>query len=255
VAHASNNRPPLGILCHAAGRRHAGKGCAAMREWEALTALATESQTLSAVLLELDADEFECPTNCPPWDLKELVVHTAASIGLRGDFRTTEPGTPLLSAADYYRRPERATREYRGRNVDHTRDLAARLPAGMTAAGMFEQVWRETVGKLHDQDPDRCVQVPAVGAMRLGDWTVTRVISVAAHGVDVALTLRRVPWTTPSALTVMRGVFLSLLGAELPQRLAWDDQLFLEAATGRRALTDQDRMVLGPLQGRFPLLS
>jgi hypothetical protein len=101
----------------------------------------------------------------------------------------------------------------------------------------------------------RRVQVPAVGAMRLGDWTVTRVISVAAHGVDVALTLRRVPWTTHSALTVMRGVFLSLLGAELPQRLAWDDQLFLEAATGRRALTDQDRMVLGPLQERFPLLS
>jgi hypothetical protein len=54
-----------------------------MREWEAPTALATESQTLSAVLLELDADEFERPTSCPPWDLKELVVHTAASIGLR----------------------------------------------------------------------------------------------------------------------------------------------------------------------------
>jgi uncharacterized protein (TIGR03083 family) len=226
-----------------------------MREWEALTALATESQTLSAVLLELDGHEFERPTNCPPWDLKELVVHTTASIGLRGDFRTPEPGAPLLSAADYYRRPERATPEYRGRNVDRAQDLAARLPTGMTAAGMFEQVWRETVGKLRDQDPDRRVQVPAVGAMRLGDWTLTRVISVAAHGVDVALTLRRVPWTTSSALTVMRGVFLSLLGAGLPQRLAWDDQLFLEAATGRRALTDQDRMVLGPVQERFPLLS
>jgi hypothetical protein len=73
--------------------------------------------------------------------------------------------------------------------------------------------------------------------MRLGDWTATRVISVAAHGVDIALTLRRVPWTTRSALTVMGGVFVSLLGVELPQRLAWDDQLLLEAATGRRALT------------------
>lgn len=41
----------------------------------------------------------------------------------------------------------------------------------------------------------------------------------------------------------------------LTQRLAWDDQLLLEAATGRRALTDQDRMILGPLQERFPLLS
>ena len=180
---------------------------------------------MSAVLLELEADQFQRPTNCPPWDLRELVVHTAASIELGDEFGTPDPGAPLRSAADYYRRPERATPRYRGQNVAQA------------------------------QDPDRHVQVPAVGAMRLGDWTVTRVISVAAHGVDVALTLERVPWTTSSALAVMRGVFLSLLGAELPPRLAWDDQVLLEAATGRRAPTDQDRMLLGPLQERFPLLS
>jgi hypothetical protein len=47
------------------------RGRAAMSEWEALTALAEESRTLSAVLLELDLVEFQRPTNCPPWDLKE----------------------------------------------------------------------------------------------------------------------------------------------------------------------------------------
>jgi hypothetical protein len=80
-----------------------------MRDWEALTALAEESQALSAVLLDLEADQFQRPTNCPPWNLKELVVHTAASIGLRDDFGSPEAGAPLRSAADYYRRPERAT--------------------------------------------------------------------------------------------------------------------------------------------------
>jgi hypothetical protein len=68
-------------------------------------------------------------------------------------------------------------------------------------------------------------------------------------------TICHAPWTTASALTVMRGMFVSLLGIELPPRLAWDDQMLLEAATGRRALTDQDRMILGSLQERFPLLS
>src|SRR5829696_2466111 len=58
----------------------------------ALTALAEESRTLSSVRLGLDADEFERPTNCPPWDLKELVAHTAASIGLRGDVSSPQPG-------------------------------------------------------------------------------------------------------------------------------------------------------------------
>jgi len=225
-----------------------------MGELDALAALAEESRTLSAVLLELDVAEFQRPTNCPPWDLKELVVHTAASIGLRGDFRIPEPGARLVSAADYYRRPERATAEYRDRNVGSAQALAEALPAGTTVAGMFEQIWRETVARLRDQDPDRIVELP-VGAIRLGDWIVTRVISVAAHGVDVALTLGQAPWTTSSALTVTRGVFVSLLGAEPPPRLGWDAQTFLEAATGRRALTDQDRVVLGPLQDRFPLLS
>jgi uncharacterized protein (TIGR03083 family) len=227
-----------------------------MSEWEALTALAEESRTLSAVLLELDAEEFQRPTNCPPWDLKELVVHTAASIGLRGDLPDPQSGAPLVSAADYYRRPERATPAYRRRNVESGQALAAGLPAGMTAAAMFDQIWRETVSRLRDQDPDRRVQIAAAGgSMRLADWTVTRVISVAAHGLDVALTLEREPWTTSPALTVMRGVFLSLLGAALPSGLAWDDQRLLEVATGRRALTDQDRKGLGSLQERFPLLS
>jgi len=80
-----------------------------MSEWEALSALAEESRTLSAVLLDLDAEQFQRPTNCPPWDLKELVVHTAASIALPGDYRSAEPGAPLRSAADYYRLHERAS--------------------------------------------------------------------------------------------------------------------------------------------------
>ena len=227
-----------------------------MSEWEALTALAEESRTLSTVLLELDVEEFRRPTNCPPWDLKELVVHTAASIGLRGDLPDPESRAPLVSAADYYRRPERATPTYRRRNVESGQDLAAALPEGMTAAAMFDRTWRETVSRLRDQDPGRRIQIAvAGGSMRLADWTATRVISVAAHGLDVALTLEREPWTTSPALTVMRDVYLSLLGAALPSGLTWDDQRLLEVATGRRALTDQDRKGLGSLQQRFPLLS
>jgi Mycothiol maleylpyruvate isomerase N-terminal domain len=85
------DQPCLGGIRHAAGRVGSDE------EWEALTKLAEESQTLSAVLVDLEAAEFQRPTNCPPWNLKELVVHTAASIGLRDDFGSPEPGAPLLS--------------------------------------------------------------------------------------------------------------------------------------------------------------
>jgi hypothetical protein len=81
----------------------------AMGEWKALRALTEESRALSAVLLPLDPDAFARSTNCPPWNLKELVVHTATSIRLHGDFPDPQPGARPRSAADYYRRPKRAT--------------------------------------------------------------------------------------------------------------------------------------------------
>jgi hypothetical protein len=96
-------------------------GGVVMSGYEALTGLAEESRTLSAVLLGLDAEEFQRPTNCPPWDLTELVVHTAVSIGLRGDLPDPEPAAPLVSATGYYQRPERATATYRRRNVQAAR--------------------------------------------------------------------------------------------------------------------------------------
>jgi hypothetical protein len=80
-------------------------------------------------------------------------------------------------------------------------------------------------------------------------------MSVAAHSLDVALTLGLQPWTTQPALQVTRPVLTSLLGAEPPAPLDWDDQTLLAAGTGRRKLTSHERAVLGSLQNRFPLLS
>jgi len=91
--------------------------------------------------------------------------------------------------------------------------------------------------------------------MKLADWVVTRVVSVAAHGLDVALTVDLRPWTRRSALDVMRPVLVSLLGAEPPAQLGWDAQTLLEVGTGRRELTSDERAILGIAQARFPLLS
>jgi hypothetical protein len=76
---------------------------------------------LSAVLHTLDPPQFDRPTNCLPWNLRELVVHTAASVGIRDPFPSADPQSVPFSAADYYRRPERNTSEYRQANVDRTR--------------------------------------------------------------------------------------------------------------------------------------
>jgi len=220
-----------------------------------VTALREEADALSAVLRGLDPVQFTRPTNCPPWNLRELVVHIAASVAIRAPLPTAGPQSVPTGAADYYRRPERDTPAYRQHNVDRTQELTRDVLTRTSPAAWFDEVCDDTVRKLDRDDLDRTVLIAGRGAMRLADWVVTRVVSVAAHGLDVALTLGRRPWTTSAALTVIRPVFVELLGAEPPVRLNWDDRTFLSAATGRRTLTDHERMLLGPHQERFPLLS
>jgi uncharacterized protein (TIGR03083 family) len=222
---------------------------------DALTALRQETRALSTVLHELDPAQFTRPTNCPPWNLRELIVHMTASIAIRSPFPTADPQSTLASAADYYRRPERDTPAYRQRNVDRTQQLSRTVLADALPAPWFDQISRETVARLGDDDLDRAVLIPDRDPMRLADWVVTRVISIAAHGLDVAITLDRPPWTTGPAMTIIRPVLVDLLGVEPPTSLQWDDHALLETATGRRTLTDPERVLLGPRHERFPLLS
>lgn len=220
-----------------------------------LTALHDESRALSAVLRQVDPADFGRPTNCPPWNLDELVVHIATSIHLSDD--ELPAATPLsggMTAADYYRRPERDTSAYRQSTVDRTTAAAGDVLARTSAARWFDEVSRDTVLRLSRLDLGRSVHIPSCGPMKLADWVSTRVMSVAAHGLDVALTLGLQPWTTRPALDVTCPVLISLLGTEPAARSGWDDRTLLAAGTGRRALTLHDRAVLGPLQTRFPLL-
>lgn len=216
-----------------------------------LAALDTECRALSAVLLDLAPDDFDRPTNCPPWNLKELVVHIAMSIKASGDLPGATDGA--ITAADYYRRPERDQPQYRQANVERTRDVAATVLADGMAAVVFDIVFREALTALRNQEPGRVVMIGGRGPMVLADWVATRVMSVAAHGLDVAISLGREPWTTGPALAVARPVLVDLLGAPVPA--GWDDQTLLAAGTGRRALTPADRTLLGPAADRFPLLS
>ena len=223
---------------------------------DVLNVLLAESRALSAVLHTLTPGDLARPTNCPPWDLQELVVHTAASIWV-GDtpFPAAEPDAKLHDAADYYRRPERDTTAYRQDNVDRTQQLAQRVLATTSAADWFDEVLTKTVDVLGGQRLDGVVDVAGRGAMKLSDWLLTRIFSVAAHGLDVAITLGRDPWTTPEALQAVRPIFVALLDGEPPSGLGWDDQTFLAVASGRRALTDHERVLLGPHARRFPLIS
>ena len=86
---------------------------------------------------------------------------------------------------------------------------------------------------LEAGDCERVVAHPTVGAISLNDFIVTRVISVAVHGIDVALTIGAEPFTTAGALDVTCGVLEELLGSRAAD-VAWTREELALWATGRR---------------------
>jgi uncharacterized protein (TIGR03083 family) len=217
-----------------------------------IEALDAECLALSRVLQSLTPEELARPTNCPPWTLHELVVHIVDSITVPDlAVPRSVDGVPPGTTADYYRRPERHTDQYRRSNVERTRTQAATIPPETTAA-LFRDAWHQTSRAFAESDLDQRTEAAGL-ALTLGDYVLTRLMSVVAHGLDVALTLDRPPWTTHTALKALRPVLVDLLGKVPP--ITWTDQDLLELGTGRRSLTETERDAVGPLAARFPLLS
>ena len=110
----------------------------------ALEAFDAECSALVAVVRALAPIEFSSPTNCPPWTLHELVVHIADSIETpEAEIGRAPPSAHRDSAADYYRRPERATDAYRTRNVEHVRHRAAAMHPD-DDADLLTAAWQQT---------------------------------------------------------------------------------------------------------------
>lgn len=219
-----------------------------------LQAFESEAQTLDSALNELTESDFARPTNCPPWNVKDLVVHIAQGLS---EHRAAVPATtkPVTAdTADYYRRAERKTAEYHERIADDAQRESAEIADGTAAARLLRERWQATVSTLQAVDMSDHLET-LVGVMTRDALVATRVIAHAAHGLDLAISLGVLPWTTQAALDVMRPVYVSLLGGEPPAELGWDDQTFFACATGRRSLTDGEREILGDRADAFPLLS
>lgn len=221
-----------------------------------IDALATECGAFTTALDGIGPDEWTRTTNCPPWTVKELAAHVYGST-MVDPARLPSPaeGAPVIEAADYYRRDERDTVEYRSANVDRWQRFAAGFTDGREIIDACARDWPRMIATLRAEDPARLIRMTWDASMTLDDYLVSRVIGVAAHGVDLAITLDHPRWTTSEALEVVRPALVSLVGAELPDALGWTDQDLLEAGTGRRPLTADERTTLGPRADAFPLLS
>lgn len=237
----------------------------------ALQAFEAEGLALGAELEELEEKDFDRPTQCLSWTVKELVVHLAQGLTMVGAMPATtraaevtavdlyrpsrgdhEPGPAELAIADICRRAD--IPHDRQRIVEQAQAEAAGLPDGAAAARLLRERWRDEVSSCDQADLDSAVETP-FGVVRRIDLLLTRLMAHAVHGYDLAVALDREPWLTRQALAVIRPLLVTLLGAEPPTQLDWTDLQFFTIATGRRQLADEERAILGEAASRFPLIS
>jgi uncharacterized protein (TIGR03083 family) len=214
--------------------------------------LAAESARAAEVVLALDEGEFALPTRCPPWDVKALLGHLYRDVDRILEYRDAPAGVPDATGASYFRGydPVADAPAISAR----ARQVADGYASGADLARAFDWRWREAVAAAREMEPERPIATFGP-TLRLDEYVRTRVLEMGVHGLDLAQALGRDPWITAGASQVVRAILTELLAGEPPPAMGWDDVTFIDAGTGRRALTDEERAALGDRADGFPLLA
>jgi hypothetical protein len=172
----------------------------------------------------------------------EILVYVAEPAPAAADatevtyFRSYDP---VADAPDISRRAE---------------EVAEGFATGADLARSFDERWRQAEGAARRKDPGRVVRTFRPSLL-LPDYLATRLPEMTVHGLDLADALRREPWITPEGMAIVGDILTGLLAAAPPAALQWTEVTFIEAGTGRRALSVEERAILGDRAALFPLLA
>jgi uncharacterized protein (TIGR03083 family) len=217
-----------------------------------LEALAEECEEVSKIVLDLLEDDFDRPTRCTAWNVKELLGHMYRDVDRTNTaLASLPPPEATHDAVTYWTSYDPVTD---GRDIaDRAKELAGQFGSGTQLAESWDQMWRRAVRAAGKADRARLVATWGP-VTTLEEYLRTRVLEVTVHRMDLEDALGRKGWGTDRAVSIVDEILEGLLGREPPSDLEWDVVDFIEAGTGRRELTGGERKILGPLAGRFPLL-
>jgi uncharacterized protein (TIGR03083 family) len=220
---------------------------------EEIDALAAEGAKTSAFLRGLDAPEWKAPTRCPPWDVREIVVHMTMMMEGVGDTATSpvlgvEPVKDRVTWWDY------DIEEDQAETLRWVGDAGSRLPEG----SLYER-WQSSIGRavpaviasLENGDP---VVQPGDMPILMSEYIATRVLEITIHSMDVRDAFALGPDPSPEGLAITVDILKDRLGSD-PRAMGFDDADFTLLATGRRAPSAEDRKRLGSHAAKLPLLA
>ena len=227
-----------------------------------IDALQAQCEQLSALLDELSDEEWDRPTRCPGWTVKELAAHCEGML-VRLVGANTEPvdGPAEIDRIGYYSYDPQGPRE--GEDPSKTFSEVIRDRVIDEVGGRSGEELRAGVGDaiasmirgVQDVPPDRVIRRSGHRSMLFGEFVATRVLEFGVHTMDIGHATLRGERVHPDAVPIITEILDGRLGAALPTGIGWDARTYILTATGRRPLSSNERFVLGPLAEKFPMLA
>lgn len=219
---------------------------------EEIDALAAEGAKTTAFLNGLDDAGWEAPTRCPPWRVREIVIHMITMLefmrhSVQEDRLDIEPAKDRVTWWDY------DIDEDKSDAIEWIKNASKEFPDG-PLADRWQSAFEGAVeaGRAHLAEGDHVVRPD--NPIRASEYVATRVLEVTIHTMDVRDALGLAPDPSPEGLAVTLGILRRRLGED-PIELGFDGVDFIILSTGRREMNDHDRARLGMPATRLPLLA
>ncbi|MFE9258484.1 maleylpyruvate isomerase family mycothiol-dependent enzyme [Streptomyces sp. NPDC006879] len=214
---------------------------------QVVAALRAEAGRLYERVSGLPEGEWERPTLCAPWTVREVLAHVTLAVEqLDRMLQEPEPRGPALpspfgchGAGGHCSPAVSAARE------DAVERAAGAFSSGQELADHFDAAWRAAITRCDGQSTGRLVSTRLGEAVRREDCLTATVVEVCVHGLDVAHGLDHEPWSTDEAAELVAGLLLGNTGAPYVPVLGWDRMTFLRKGTGRLPLSPSERSALG----------
>ncbi len=202
-----------------------------------LEAFRLEAGELSRAVAGLSEAEWDRPTRCEPWSVRDLVGHVRVGIAwLPRMLDGPAPDRAEVGAAEYYRPDDRFSPRTNAARIGLAQDHAAGHASGAALAEDFAATWQQVDQMCRAEAEDRVVRTRHGDAMLLSEFLLTRVVEAAVHGLDLADALGREPWLTTEAGAAVLELLLGPGRLDGARELGWDVPTLLAKVTGRAAL-------------------
>ncbi|MEV8517286.1 maleylpyruvate isomerase N-terminal domain-containing protein [Dactylosporangium sp. NPDC051484] len=212
-----------------------------------LSALRDEADAFVAALGGLSTQDWERPTRCVPWQVRDVVGHVITVLARVPEMvAAPAPDQPDTTATSYYRADHRFSESA---NADRVR-TAHRRATAVEAVALLHDLTRTVQAVITScrQEPTaRVVRTRHDDAMSLSDFLTTRVVELTAHGLDVADAVGHQPWLTVPAAEHLQELLFGPDWRTAVAALGWDPVMLLRKTTGRAAVTAEESMELARL--------